>query len=113
MIVIKEVRQRKMHIIKIEDNYKIQNMQSTVQQFIYKLEKNDKLTQIHVAKKATAVVTVVKSIAPAASGKAISAISSVVASFGLELRALFHLSTATNISTAPIADARKSQPSRE
>ena len=86
--------------------------------------------QIAVAKKATAVVDVVNNIAPedltkqkyillihnfterncnlgkndipAASGRAIPATSSVVRSL-LCSRAFFHLSTATNISSAPSA----------
>ena len=59
--------------------------------------------QIAVAKKATAVVEVVNNMAPAASGRATAATSSVVA-FGISKRAFFHLSTATNTSSAPNAN---------
>jgi hypothetical protein len=62
--------------------------------------------QIIVAKKATAVVDVVSNIAEAASGNAIAAISWVGAD-GLSSRAFFHLSTATNTSSAPSAAATK------
>ena len=57
---------------------------------------------IQVAKKATPVVDEVRSIALAASGKAVSAISSE-GLVGFASRAFFHLSTATNKSSAPIA----------
>ena len=57
---------------------------------------------MQVAKKATAVVDVVRSIAPAASGNTFAATFSVL-SRGLEIRSFFHLSTATNKSSAPNA----------
>lgn len=62
--------------------------------------------QIIVAKKATAVVEVVSNIADAAFGSAIAAISSVDADCFAK-RAFFHLSTATNTSSAPKAAATK------
>lgn len=61
---------------------------------------------IIVAKKATAVVEVVNNIADAAFGRAIDAIFSVDA-VGSAIRAFFHLSTATNTSSAPKAAATK------
>jgi len=60
----------------------------------------------HVAKNATPVVEVVRSMAPAASGNTISAISSVVFD-GWASRPFFHLSTATNRSSAPRAEETK------
>ena len=57
-----------------------------------------------VAKKATAVVDVVSSIADAALGSASAATSSVEPAW-LRIRAFFHLSTATKISSAPRAEA--------
>jgi len=62
--------------------------------------------QIKVAKNATAVVDVVRSIAEAASGRATAAISSVEP-VGLLILAFFHLSTATNTPSAPKAAATK------
>jgi len=62
---------------------------------------------MQVAKNATAVVEVVRNIAPAASGNEISAISSVVLK-GFAIRVFFHLSTATNRSSAPKAAATNS-----
>ena len=55
--------------------------------------------QMTVAKKATAVVAVVKNIAEAASGNASAATSSVEA-YGASRRVFFHLSVATN--TSPV-----------
>ena len=55
-----------------------------------------------VPKKATAGVKVVNNMAPAASGKALAAISCAGAS-GRAKRAFFHLSTATKTSSAPKA----------
>ena len=60
--------------------------------------------QIHVAKNATAVVDVVRSIALAASGNATAAMSSVLP-VGFWIRAFLNLSTATNKSSAPSAAA--------
>jgi hypothetical protein len=62
--------------------------------------------QIAVAKKATAVVDVVNNMALAALVKATDAISAVVPS-GFSSLAFFHLSTATNTSSAPRAAATK------
>ena len=62
--------------------------------------------QIAVPKKAIAVVIVVRNMAPPASGKAMAAIVSVSAS-GFSIRAFFHLSTATKISSAPRAKTTK------
>jgi hypothetical protein len=62
---------------------------------------------MQVAKNATPVVDVVRSIAPAASLSAISAISSVLIK-GFDNLAFFHLSTATNKSSAPNAAETKS-----
>ena len=59
-----------------------------------------------MAKKATAVVQVVSSMAEAASGSTMAAISSVVADC-LDKRSFFHLSTDTKISSAPNAVATK------
>ena len=59
--------------------------------------------QTAVPKKATAVVRVVNNMAPAASGKALAAISCGGA-FGRANRAFFHLSTATKTSSAPKAN---------
>mmetsp|Transcript_22126 Transcript_22126/g.32609 ORF Transcript_22126/g.32609 Transcript_22126/m.32609 type:complete len:96 (+) Transcript_22126:1250-1537(+) len=58
--------------------------------------------QMQVAKNATAVVEVVRNMALAASGRAIFAILSRQPS-GFSRRALFHLSTTTNTSSAPNA----------
>ena len=59
-----------------------------------------------VPKKAIAVVMLVRNMAPAASGKAMAAMISVSAS-GFSIRAFFHLSTATKISSAPRAKTTK------
>lgn len=58
-----------------------------------------------VPKKATAVVVDVKSMAYAASGNAKAATCSVVP-WGSSCRAFFHLSTATNTSSAPFEMSR-------
>ena len=60
--------------------------------------------QIAVAKKATAVVDVVNNMALAALVKATDAMSAVVPP-GFSSLAFFHLSTATNTSSAPRAAA--------
>jgi site-specific recombinase len=60
--------------------------------------------QIHVAKNATAVVDVVRSIALAALGNATAAISSVLP-VGYWIRAFLNLSTTTNKPSAPSAAA--------
>jgi hypothetical protein len=62
--------------------------------------------QMAVAKKATAVVKVVKNMADAASGKATAATYSVVSS-GCSKRAFFHLSTATKTSPEVMVVAKR------
>ena len=62
--------------------------------------------QTAVPKKAIVVVRVVKSMALAASGKALAAIWAVEPR-RFSMRAFFHLSTATNTSSAPSAKMTK------